>query len=242
MCSRFSLKSKMQELQEQFQTHNIIEDMDFKDEFLPTNRILVIWRNTEIDQNEMKLMRWGLIPNFVKDFEQIKKYSLFNARSETLEEKPAFRTLLDSNRCLIPVDIFYEFKAEGKVKDKYAFTLNPESTFAMAGLWDKWINPKTKEEIFSCTIITTVANEVVRPIHENNRMPVVLERDSYSDWLDPQIKFSNWRDRMNPFDSNKMKSEKVARADKQSLSQVDKIKISNESKFEDNQPSLFGSK
>ena len=96
MCSRFSLKSKMQELQEQFQTHNIIEDMDFKDEFLPTDRILVIWRNTEIDQNEMKRMRWGLIPNFVKDFEQIKKYSLFNARSETLEEKPAFRTLLDS--------------------------------------------------------------------------------------------------------------------------------------------------
>ena len=242
MCSRFSLKSKMQELQEQFQTHNIIEDMDFKDEFLPTDRILVIWRNTEIDQNEMKLMRWGLIPNFVKDFEQIKKYSLFNARSETLEEKPAFRTLLDSNRCLIPVDIFYEFKAEGKTKDKYAFTLNPESTFAMAGLWDKWINPKTKEEIFSCTIITTVANEVVRPIHENNRMPVVLQRESYMDWLDPQIKFSNWKDQMNPFDSNKMKSEKVARADKQSLSQVDKIKISNESKFEDNQPSLFGSK
>ena len=57
-----------------------------------------------------------------------------------------------------------------------------------------------------------------------------------------QIKFSNWKDQMNPFDSNKMKSEKVARADKQSLSQVDKIKISNESKLEDNQPSLFGSK
>lgn len=241
MCSRFTLKSKMAELQEQFETHNTIDDMSFKDVFLPTDRILVIWRNTELNQNEMERMRWGLIPNFVKDFEQIKKYSLFNARSESLEEKPAFRNLLTSNRCLIPVDIFYEFKAEGKTKDKYAFTLNPESTFAMAGLWDKWINPKTKEEIFSCTIITTTANEIVRPIHENNRMPVILEKEFYNEWLDPKIDYANWKHRMNPFESNKMKTEKVNQADKQNLTLKDKIKFSFEAELEKNQPSLFSS-
>ncbi len=241
MCSRFTLKSKMAELQEQFETHNTIDDMSFKDVFLPTDRILVIWRNTELNQNEMERMRWGLIPNFVKDFEQIKKYSLFNARSESLEEKPAFRNLLTSNRCLIPVDIFYEFKAEGKTKDKYAFTLNPESTFAMAGLWDKWQNPKTKEEIFSCTIITTTANEILRPIHENNRMPVILEKEFYNEWLEPKINFANWRYRMNPFESSKMKTEKVNQADKQNLTLKDKIKFSSETELEKNQPSLFSS-
>jgi putative SOS response-associated peptidase YedK len=232
----------MAELQEQFETHNTIDDMSFKEEFLPTDRILVIWRNNDLNQNEMMLMRFGLIPNFVKDFEQIKKYSLFNARSESLEEKPAFRNLLNSNRCLIPVDIFYEFKAEGKTKDKYAFTLNPESTFAVAGIWDKWINPKTNEEIFSCTMITTTANEVVRPIHENNRMPVILEKEFYNEWLDPKVNYANWKHRMNPFEAGKMKSEKVMQADKQSLTQKDKIKFSTKVEIEKDQPSLFGSK
>ncbi|MBK9502774.1 MAG: SOS response-associated peptidase family protein [Leptospiraceae bacterium] len=116
MCSRFSLKSKMQELQEQFQTHNIIEDMDFKDEFLPTDRILVIWRNTEIDQNEMKLMRWGLIPNFVKDFEQIKKYSLFNARSKLLKRSQRLELYLIQTDVLFLLIFSMNLRQKEKLK------------------------------------------------------------------------------------------------------------------------------
>ncbi|HMV41567.1 MAG TPA: SOS response-associated peptidase [Leptospiraceae bacterium] len=241
MCTRFSLVfNQLLEIQEQFNTHNVLDGMDFKKMYLPTDRILVIYRNEELGKNEMIKMRWGLIPNFIKDFDQIKKYSLYNARSESLEEKQSFKSLLNRNRCLIPVDLFYEYKTDGEVKEQYAFSLNPESRFAVAGLWDLWTNPKTKEKIYSCTMITTIGNEIVAPIHEKNRMPVILERDLYDKWLDPNIDFSVLKDLIVPYNASKMKA--VKNTDKDNLPLNPRIKISNQEKEELNQPSLFSSK
>lgn len=241
MCSRFSLLvfNQLEELQAQFNTHNVIEGMDFKKIYLPTDQILVIYRNEILNKNEMIKMRWSLIPSYIKDFEQIKKYSLYNARLESLEEKPSFKNLLNNRRCLIPVDIFYEYKSEGKTKEQYGFSLNPESTFGIAGLWDIWIHPQTNQKIYSCTMITTVGNEIIAPIHEKNRMPVILNPELYEEWLNPTIDFSHFKNQLLPYDANKMKVEK--RTDNTKLPQTPKIKLANKDDLENNQPSLFSS-
>lgn len=237
MCSRFSLKKKLAEIQDQFNIWNEVNVTYEKEVFSPTDPIAVIIP-MNIKKNKITLMRWGLIPNFIKDFDTIKKYSMFNARSENLEEKASFQNLLNTNRCLIPTSAFYEFKQEEKKKDKYEFTVNEESIFAMAGLWDKWINPKTKEEIYSCTILTTTANEIVKPIHENNRMPVILEKESYHKWLNPNYHYTNCKKFLTPYPESKMKT-KMLPAATQPLSQKNKI---NSSDLANNQPSLFSSK
>ena len=238
MCSRFALIKKLTLLQEDLEFENPDDESEENKENLPTDNIYSIHYNEKIKRKTVTRKRWGLLPNFIKDFEQIKKYSLFNARSESLEEKPAFRNLLDTNRCLIPADVFYEFKQEGKTKDKYAFALNSNSIFLMAGLWDRWINPKTNQETLSCTILTTNANEIVKPIHEKDRMPVILEKEFYENWLDPNIKFSDLKFLLKPFPSQKMKLEKLNKKDNTDLPQ----KSSKSSHFRrDSEPLLFGS-
>src|SRR5262249_41276153 len=127
--------------------------------------------------------RWGLIPSWAKD----KKIGarLINARAETVAEKPAFRSAFKHRRCLIPADGFFEWKNEGGRKQPYYITLQDGGLFALAGLWEEW-HSGAGEVMPSCTIITTEANEVVRPLHE--RMPVILEVTGYADWLDPTAK------------------------------------------------------
>lgn len=205
MCGRFAFNALLSEIQDQFNIWNDIEETYEKEVFSPTDPIAVIIPKEE-KKNKITVMRWGLIPNFIKDFSTIKKYSMFNARSESLKEKASFKNLLNSNRCLIPATSFFEFKQEKKRKDMYEFTVNKNSPFAMAGLWDQWVNPKTKEIIYSCTILTTVANEIVRPIHENNRMPVILGKASYEEWLNPSIPFSKSQNLLRPFPESEMKA------------------------------------
>lgn len=127
------------------------------------------------EKRRLSLMRWGLLPPWTKDPKRAPL--LNNARAETVAEKPSFRTAFKSRRCLIPVDGFYEWKTIGKAKQPYYFRRQDELPFAFAGLWDTW------NDIESCTIITTEANELMAPIH--HRMPVVLGQNDHVEWLDP---------------------------------------------------------
>jgi putative SOS response-associated peptidase YedK len=109
---------------------------------------------------------------------------MINARAETLQEKPAFRTAFRRRRCLILADGFYEWQAQPGKKSKIPMYIKLKSgqPFAFAGLWENWSSPDGSE-ILSCTIITTEPNSLLREIH--NRMPVILPPDSYPLWLDP---------------------------------------------------------
>jgi putative SOS response-associated peptidase YedK len=109
---------------------------------------------------------------------------MINARAETLAEKPSFKRLLTSKRCLVVADGFYEWKQEGRGKTPMYITLKDGELFAFAGLWDAWKNPDG-QVIRTCTIITTEANELIAPIH--NRMPVILPRDARETWLDSTL-------------------------------------------------------
>jgi putative SOS response-associated peptidase YedK len=130
------------------------------------------------------MMRWGLIPHWSKD--SAIGYKMINARAETLLEKPSFRKPLMEQRCLVLADGFYEWRIDPikKAKIPLRFVLKSREPFAFAGLWDVWKDPKGKE-VTSFTIITTQANEDIRPIHE--RMPVILEENAEDIWLDTQV-------------------------------------------------------
>jgi putative SOS response-associated peptidase YedK len=127
------------------------------------------------EKRHLSLIRWRLLPPWTKDPKRAPL--LNNARAETVEEKPSFRSAFKSRRCLIPVDGFCEWKKIGKAKQQYYFRRQDERPFAFAGLWETW------NDIESCTIITTEANELMAPIHD--RMPAVLARNDYEEWLNP---------------------------------------------------------
>jgi putative SOS response-associated peptidase YedK len=125
-------------------------------------------------------LRWGLIPSWARD-EKIAGQTL-NARCETVAVKPAFRSAFKTRRCLVPSSGFYEWQTVAK--EKRPFWLRPASggLFAFAGLWDVWRN-RDGLSLETFTILTTEANEVVRPYHE--RMPVVVAPSDFHLWLDP---------------------------------------------------------
>lgn len=136
---------------------------------------------------EIRLYYWGLIPNWVRDAKNASEIrtKTFNARSETLAEKPSFRHILNRKRCLVLTNGFYEWQTSGKEKIPYFIGLSEQSAFALAGLYDQWTNHETGEEINTFTVITTRANPMMEEIHNiKKRMPVILAPEAEQRWLD----------------------------------------------------------
>jgi putative SOS response-associated peptidase YedK len=129
-----------------------------------------------------------LVPAWAKD----RKLSPINAKAETAAEKPFFRHPLRKRRCLVPADGWYEWQAAGKKKQPYLFGAKDGKPFAFAALWESCA--LDGEQIDSCAILTTEANELVRPVHD--RMPVILAPQHYDEWLDPSLtdptRFADW--------------------------------------------------
>lgn len=130
-------------------------------------------------KRDVQMFRWGLVPGWAKDPKI--GYKMFNARAETIAEKPSFRVSFQRRRCLIPADGFYEWKIEDGRKYPYLFTLKKREPFTFAGLWDTW-RGQGDEVVNSCTIITTVPNSLVAQYHE--RMPVILDDQDRWQWLE----------------------------------------------------------
>ena len=131
-------------------------------------------------ENRIEHLRWGLIPFWAKD--PAIGNRLINARAETVAEKPSFRSAFAKRRCLVVADGFYEWRPEGKRKVPVYIFLKSKKPFGFAGLYENWKDPGGRE-IRTCTIITTEANDLVRPIHD--RMPVILPEGVEDRWLDP---------------------------------------------------------
>ena len=146
----------------------------------PTQDVLAV-RN-EGDGNRAGMMRWGLVPSWAKDPKIGNR--MINARSETLTERPSFRSAYRRRRCLIIADSFYEWRREGRARTPMRIMLESEEPFAFAGLWETWKRPDDSW-MLSCTIITTSANELVSEIYD--RMPVILDPDVEAVWLDPDL-------------------------------------------------------
>jgi len=130
------------------------------------------------------MFRWGLVPSWAKD-DRI-GYQMINARSETALEKPSFKRAFAKRRSVIPADSFYEWRKEGTKKIPMRFLLKSRQVFVFAGLWEAWRPPgsESEERLFTCTILTTTSNELIREVHD--RMPVILAAEDVDTWLDPE--------------------------------------------------------
>lgn len=148
----------------------------------PTEPMLVAIRSVD-GQRVPKMMRWGLLPYWAKD-EKL-SYSTFNARSEEFRTKPAFRDAWKrGQRCLVVTDGFYEWKKldpKGKVKQPHAIAMADGGQMVMAGLWDRWKDPKSGNEVLSCTVLTCRPNAVMAVLHD--RMPAILAETDWPKWL-----------------------------------------------------------
>ena len=150
----------------------------------PTQPVAVVIHASGESHNRLGVMRWGLVPHWAKDRSIGPR--LINARAETLHQKPSFRQALQRRRCLVVADGFYEWqkRADG-ARQPYFITLEERRPFGFAGLWERWRDPASGEELVTCTLITTAAGGRLAPIHE--RMPVILPREAYAAWLAPEL-------------------------------------------------------
>jgi putative SOS response-associated peptidase YedK len=180
MCGRYRLSRRKQIIEEQFETPDWQDDWSPRYNIAPTQQIPVIRHHPREPVRQISLMRWGLIPHWAKD--PSIATSTINAKSETAADKPAFRDPLKFRRCLIPADGFYEWKRTANSKQPYCFEVTDGELFAFAGLWDGW-KGADGQWIKSCTILTTIPNSLTGAVHD--RMPVILNPDSYDLWLDP---------------------------------------------------------
>ncbi len=176
MCGRYSITTAPEAMRRLF---GYREQPNFPPRYnvAPTQPIPIV-RLVE-GERHFALVRWGLLPSWVKD---PKTFTLLiNARGESVNDKPAFRSAMKYRRCLIPADGFFEWKPDGKVKRPYFVYRKDRAPFAFAGLWETWIGPHG-EEMDSAAIVTTDASPSIAHIHR--RMPLILEPEQFEMWLD----------------------------------------------------------
>lgn len=205
MCGRFTLTYKTKELQLLLGLPD--SDLDWQPRYniAPTQPIAAILDN---ESKKIEFLRWGLIPSWAKDISIGNR--LINARSETIMEKPSFKNAFNRRRCLILADGFYEWKrakTKGSPSQPYYFYLDNKEPFALAGIWEIWQSPDGSE-IWSTTIITCDANDVVQPVHD--RMPVIFDKEEMFSWLEDRP-VEEVVDMMKPFSSDRMGSHMVGK-------------------------------
>ena len=208
MCGRFVNKAKKEQIKKEFHIETRSSVPDEKRYNIAPSQIIDVVLNEE-SKSILTQLKWGLIPHWAKDAEIGNK--LINARAETLAEKPSFRDSFKTHRCIIPASGFYEWKKGKDGKQPYYFYLKDKDIFGFAGLWSEWTNKESGEVIETCTIITTEANEVLKPIHE--RMPVILKSESYDEWLDAKEKNTEKLQKfLVPYPAKEMESHAVSKS------------------------------
>lgn len=204
MCGRFLLNSPAQVIAEAFGVPEPAE-LAPRWNIAPGQTIAAVRAPGEArggaGARELAWLRWGLIPAWAK--EAPRDARLINARAETAPEKPAFRSAFRTRRCLVPASGFYEWQATGgRAKQPFAIGVAGGGPFAIAGLWEVW-RPREGPTVESCTLLTTDANALVRPIHD--RMPVILPPESWEPWLDPALRdVERLRPLLRPFPAGQM--------------------------------------
>jgi putative SOS response-associated peptidase YedK len=175
MCGRYAITTAPEAMRQLF---GYLEQPNFPARYniAPTQPVPIVRLNQ--GKRQFAPVRWGLIPYWVKDPRNFAQ--LHVARSESVNDKPAFRNAMKRRRCLLPADGFYEWSEHGP---KRPFFVRPTTAgpIAFAGLWETWMGPNG-EEVESVAIITTPANRLLRTIAE--RMPAILPPSAFEMWLD----------------------------------------------------------
>ncbi|MFJ8069807.1 SOS response-associated peptidase [Peribacillus sp. NPDC096447] len=179
MCGRFTLFTDIEEIKDRFDIQGSFdEEYQFSYNIAPSQSVLSVINDGA--KNRLGYLRWGLIPYWAKD-EKV-GYKMINARAETIAEKASFRNAYKKKRCLIIADSFYEWNKTPERKIPMRIKLKNHAPFGMAGIWESWKSPEGIS-VYSCSVITTVPNELMTSIHD--RMPVILKPEDEKDWLNP---------------------------------------------------------
>ena len=178
MCGRYTLKTSGAELASVF---NLAESPALEPTYnvAPTHIMPII----HADSGRRSVMRaqWGLVPFWAKT----RKIGLrmINARSETAHTSGAFRSAMRKRRCIVPADGWYEWKKMERSKQPYRFHRTDERPFAIAGLYEHWVDPEIGDVLDSFTVLTTSPNDLAAAVHD--RMPVLLHERDWNRWLNP---------------------------------------------------------
>lgn len=185
MCGRFTLASDAEALKQTFFDFGVQTNLAPRYNISPTQAVAVIANTAAtLEAAEIAFFQWGLIPSWAKDPKIGNR--MINARSETLSEKPSFRSAYKRRRCIVLADGYYEWqKVPGDSRKQPVYIrMKSQQPFALAGLWETWQPEGMTEPLRSCTIITCPPNAVLAEIH--HRMPVILPADAYPAWLSPE--------------------------------------------------------
>lgn len=209
MCGRYTL-SDPGDLVEELGAQGDPDVLSAHYNIAPTQNVAAVCVGTE-GERKLAPFRWGLVPFWAEDKSIGNK--MINARSETVAEKPAFRNAFTRRRCLLLADGFYEWKkdrsSDGKqVRQPYHVHLADRRPFTFAGLWELW-DKDPDDPIYSCTILTTRANDRVAELHD--RMPVILEGDQRDGWLDHDREPDSLLDLLQPIAADQIDFHPVSR-------------------------------
>ena len=192
MCGRYAASRRPEDLVVEFEAVTAEGQEPLRADYnvAPTKDVHVVRTKRERDaegsptgagHRELRVVRWGLVPSWAKDTSIGNR--LLNARVESLTEKPAFRSAARSRRCLVPADGWYEWQKKLDTPGQQPFFITPAdgSVLAMAGLYEVW--GKGEDRLYTCTVVTAPATGALTEIHD--RMPLVLPRERWAEWLDP---------------------------------------------------------
>ena len=175
MCGRFYLTASSAEIRKLFKLEKMPELVPrYNIAPMQTSPIVI----AEENGREILVARWGLVPSWSRDLSPAA--GMINAPAETLEEKPAYRKVFDSQRCLVPANGFYEWQTRGTKKQPYKIAVRHGTLIAFAGLWERW-TPEGGDPVETFTIVTTRASKLVSEVHD--RMPVIIAPTDHQRWL-----------------------------------------------------------
>jgi len=177
MCGRFAFYSPTEATAALFGVTASVE-IEPRYNIAPTQFVAAI-REDDNKDRELVMLRWGLVPFWAKDPSIGNR--MINARAETVAEKPSYRAAFRHRRCLVLADGFYEWRRTGDTKTPYFISLANGEPFALAGLWESWKDKDSGDLLQTTTLITTDANDFMRPVH--HRMPVIVQSDTADEWL-----------------------------------------------------------
>lgn len=202
MCGRFAQPRSSDELARIFRARRVTELEGERFNVAPTDEVVAVVEHH--GERQLDTFRWGLVPYYAESTREAAR--LINARAETVESSGAFRTAFRRRRCIIPADAFYEWRRAGAAAagekarsprpQPFAIRRVDGQPMAFAGLWAVWRDPTTSSRLFSCSIVTTAANQLLTPLH--SRMPVVLDHDDWDSWLDEDAQPGMLRGMLHP--------------------------------------------
>ena len=198
MCFNISISNNKNAIEKQlnakFGTEIIFEPIKHISAF--SNPLIPVI--TSEDNSKIQLCHWGLIPEWVQDKKKANKIRkmTYNAKCETIKEKPSFRDSIKDKKCLIIADGFFEWQLTSKGKICYYITCPGNELFTFAGIWSKWLDKSTGEFIKSVSIITQPANEMMSRIHNvKKRQPAILHKENRDNWINSGLNFGTIMDK-----------------------------------------------